>query len=74
MTPSAYAPYKGKIRQGQDVERCAPLSSQGRRVGLMPPCACRPTANADTPDMEEVRRCFARFDREDLLEALQDGR
>ena len=25
-------------------------------------------------DMEEVRRYFALFDREDLLEALKDGR
>lgn len=32
----------------------------------------RPTANAGTLDMMEVRRYFALLDREDLLEALQD--
>lgn len=31
-------------------------------------------ANADKLDMDEVRRYFALFDREDLLEALQHGR
>ncbi len=31
-------------------------------------------ANADQLDMDEVRRYFALFDREDLLEALKDGR
>lgn len=31
-------------------------------------------ANAGALDMNEVRRYFALFDREDLLEALQDGR
>ncbi len=31
-------------------------------------------ANAGQLDMEEVRRYFALFDREDLLEALKDGR
>lgn len=30
--------------------------------------------NADQLDMDEVRRYFALFDREDLLEALTDGR
>ena len=30
-------------------------------------------ANADMLDMDEVRRYFAFFDREDLLEALKDG-
>jgi hypothetical protein len=32
----------------------------------------RPAANAGMLDLMEVRRCFARFDRENLLEALQD--
>ncbi len=31
-------------------------------------------ASADMLDMDEVRRYFALFDREDLLEALKDGR
>ena len=31
-------------------------------------------ANAGQLDMDEVRRYFALFDREDLLEALKDGR
>ena len=31
-------------------------------------------ANADILDMDEVRRYFALFDRENLLEALKDGR
>ena len=31
-------------------------------------------ANAGRLDMDEVRRYFALFDREDLLEALKDGR
>ena len=31
-------------------------------------------ANADQLDMDEVRRYFALLDREDLLEALKDGR
>ena len=31
-------------------------------------------ANAGQLDMDEVQRYFALFDREDLLEALKDGR
>ena len=61
------------VRKGSLPSNCRATSTT-RRGSAISTTSALFKANAGQLDMDEVRRYFVLFDREDLLEALKDGR
>ena len=73
-TPPALIASASSVRKGSLPSNCRAYVNEPTRVRDPDDLHALFKANAGQLDMDEVRRYFALFDREDLLEALKDGR